>query len=78
MGLGNLYGKKGKNIMDFINLIKKMDLGFIFGRMINFLLDFGKMGNKMDMESMLKGMLLSLVCGIMGKKKKILMKRNFL
>ena len=45
--MDNLLGLKGKNIMDFISVIKKMDLGFIIGREINFLLDFGKKGNRM-------------------------------
>ena len=46
MVLENLFGKI-KDILDFIKMIKKMDLVFIFGLKLKKLLwDFGKKGNK--------------------------------
>ena len=46
MVLENLFGKI-KDILDFIKMIKKMDLVFIFGLKLKKLLwDFGKKENK--------------------------------
>ena len=79
MVMENLHGLKEKNIMDFINVIKKMDLEYIIGLEKNFFQHFGKMENKMAPVNLLKGNQLNMENGKMVKKKKYLvMKINFL
>ena len=75
--MANLFGSKGKNIQGFIRMIKKKDLGFTIGPMIDSLSVFGKKGNKMGLESLLKMMYLNMVFGKMVKEKNGLkMKKN--
>ena len=58
-------------------MIKKMDLEFIFGQIIDFLSVFGKMENKMGLENILKKMRLNMEFGKMEKGKNGLeMKKN--
>ena len=50
--LVNLFGLK-ENILDFILMIKKMGLVFLFGKMdIKQLLDFGRMENNLDLANL--------------------------
>ena len=52
MDLENLFGLI-ENILDFILMIKKMDLAFQFGKMdIKQLLDFGKKENNLVLENL--------------------------
>jgi hypothetical protein len=46
--MGNLHGCKAKNMSDIIKTIKKMDSGYIIGRITDFLSDFGNVESKME------------------------------
>ena len=53
-----------KYILDFIKMIKEMDLGFIIFQKIHFMLDFGKKGNNMEWGNILIIKLLNMAFGI--------------
>ena len=60
----NIKKKKKKYILDFIRMIKEMDLGFIIFQKIHFMLDFGKKGNNMEWGNILIIKLLNMAFGI--------------
>ena len=79
MDMVNVLMLMGKNISDFINMIKNADLVFLKKKKKNIMSDFGMTGNKMDWENLLKMIILNMVFGKMEKKKNGLMtKKNFL
>jgi hypothetical protein len=52
MDMVNVHMLMEKNILDFINMIKNVDLEFFIGGKINIISDFGMTGNKMAWENL--------------------------
>lgn len=78
-GYGEFLWNEGKNFMDFIRMIKRMDLEYIIGLIINFIQAFGSMENRMELGNILKIIVLNMGDGKMAKKKiQSLLKKNFL
>ena len=65
----NFYGKKEKSFADFIKMIKKMDLVYIIGLIINFIQAFGNTANRMELGNILKIIVLNMGDGKKVKKK---------
>ena len=77
MDMVNVYILMVKNISDFINMIKKVDLVFFIGGRKNTMWDFGTTGNKMDWGNLLREKVLNMVYGKKERKKNgLIMKKN--